>query len=362
VARSAEADRERMKELAALGYISPGAGAAEGATPTPSGEALATQFHNLGGALMAAGKLDEARAKFEEAVRIQPSYGPSWYALAEIARLQGDPGRAFAALAEGFSRSRSMSAGRLEVLAEVAAQSGRSADAEALLERLRPRWGETTEYHTALGLLQQRRGRGDEALAHFARALEIAPAHAGAVAGMVTALRGQGREEEARERVQDALAKAGSSAPETLDLVAVALEQGWGADVEEVLRRIVGGDPGHVGARRNLAIGLLQQGKLVEAEHEMGEVLKRQAIDPSDHLTMGVILFQQDRTAEALAAFDRAAKAGLRSAELQVLRARALYLLGRRGEAEAALRDALVLHPGDADATRLLAVLERERR
>ena len=361
VARSAEADRERMQELAALGYISPGAGEAA-STATPSGTALATQLHNLGGSLMTAGKLDEAKAKFEEAVRIQPSYGPSWEALAEIALQQGDPGRAFAALAEGFSRSRTMSAGRLEVMAEAAARSGRLGEADTVLERIRPQWGGKAEYHTALGVLAQRRGRSGEALEEFTRALGIAPAHAGAVAGTIAVLRAQGQEQEARSRLRTALGQAGSSATVTLDLVAVALEQGWGADVEGVLRRFVADDPGHVGARRNLAIALLQQNKLAEAEREMGEVLRRQDDDARAQQTMGIILFQQDRTAEALARFDRAAALGLRSAELQVLRARALYLLGRRAEAETALRDALALHPGDADAARLLAILERERR
>jgi Flp pilus assembly protein TadD len=103
-ARDAGSDRETLEKLRALGYV----GAAEGGSrPTGwSGTRTAGSFNNEGLLLKQAGRPKDARAAFEQALRLDPDSASAQYNLAGLVEAAGDSPRADAlllsALADGL--------------------------------------------------------------------------------------------------------------------------------------------------------------------------------------------------------------------------------------------------------------------
>ena len=174
------------------------------AEPTP--ELLST----LGAALLRGARNEDAKQRFEEALRINPHFGPAHVKLglifsasgdelgalthyeAAIAAGEKDPvlfavaGRALLAQGrtdEGLARLEkavSLAPTDLQLkysLAKSLLGCGRDADAAKLYEELIAQAPGPFQLHNELGLAYQRLGRLSEARAQFARALEIAPAN-----------------------------------------------------------------------------------------------------------------------------------------------------------------------------------------
>src|SRR6185295_3547462 len=168
--RSAGLDTERLRELAALGYISADAarGAAAAGAPAASGapgtEAFATEAYNLGRMHQDRGEVDAARAQYALAVERLPGFGLGWAALAQAASLQGRHGEAFDTLVKGFARSESMPPGAITGLVDLGDKAGRLDDAGRALEALPAAYRGQSGYHAAWGLLYEKRGEPVEAL------------------------------------------------------------------------------------------------------------------------------------------------------------------------------------------------------
>jgi tetratricopeptide (TPR) repeat protein len=171
-----------------------------------------------------------------------------------------------------------------------------------------------------LGQLERMRGREDEALAEFARALEIEPAHAGTLAQMESWHLGRGD-------------PAG----------AIALYE-----------RAIQAEPRSIDGYRRLA-------ELYAAHGRAGEVIplwqRAAAAAPDSHLArswLGVALFQAGRPAEAAVELAAAVQLAPGDAQAQTNLGCALWQLGRGEEAIERWRLALRIDPSQAEARRFL--------
>lgn len=374
---SAEADRERLRELAALGYISAaqleaserqiadgGEGrppaAANGAAPAGGGdlEAVASEAYNLGRIAQNEGRLADARRQYQRAIDQLPSFGLAYANMAQVAALEGRHGEAFDWLARGFARGQEMPQAALTGLVDEGKKSGRVDDAARVLERVAPRYGGQGGYHAALGLLAEERGDAAAALAHYERALAIDPLDQLAVEQKLTLLRRAGRETEARQFLVRSFDGAEGSVSAMNRLAVAALRQGWPVEAEQLLRRVLASDPGNPGVLANLAAALGQQGKTEQAVQAMRQAVARDPDNPGNYFNLGAMLASLDRPGEALAAFRSAEEKGLRSPRLHVAAAKMHFRLGDRAASERELRRALALDPADREAGELLAILE----
>jgi len=395
---SAAADRERLQELAALGYISPGgsaqprpapavappgpAGAPPGgegaaaAAPTPlpapeglpamSAEELAergtySQELALGAELARNGDLAGAKVKYLRVVQLAPGFGPAYQALAETEQKLGDPCGAMNALAQGALRSQTPEPSFLPDMVAAARLCGRIDAARTALERAAVRYAATAEYAAAQGLLAETGGDPEAALSAYRTALERSRIQPVALDRSITLLTARGDDATARQLFREAIAAASNSLPTLNSFVSIALAHEWGADAEAICLRILNSDPGNVGVRRNLGVARLKQGKLEAARADLEAAARPEDGDALTQYYLGFLDALEGKMPGALARFARAEALGLRSADLYVARARALFFLQDRDGAEAALRQALEADAGNAEARKLLALLERAR-
>lgn len=176
-------------------------------------------------------------------------------------------------------------------------------------------------------------GRTSEAEAVVAAALELVPGHVELLAALGELRLRQGRAAEALEPLK----KAAKKAPQALAL------------------------------QNNLANALRLCGEAVTAEKVIRKALAGAGRDPAAtamlQATLGSILLERSKPADALACFDKAAAGQPNNPQVQVSRGIALRDLGRTDEALAALDRALAAHPsfGSAFYQKLL-VLERASR
>ncbi len=361
--RSPAADQERLRELAALGYISldtVGEGQrlpAGRAASAPDTQALATEAYNLGRIHQQKGELEVARGQYRNAIARLPSFGVGYAALAQTASLQGKHAEAFDVLTEGFRHSGSMPLSGLTGLVDEAKHAGRLPEAEAILLGLASRYEDQGAYHAALGLLEEELGRIEPALEHYERALAIDSVDQLAIERAIAILRRRGREAEARQRLAAGMARARGSLGSLNHLAVVCLRQGWPRDAEQILRGVLESDPGSPGVLSNLAASLAQQGRAAEAAGALVEALRREPDNAQNHFNLGAILAGQGRSAEALASFEKAHESGLRGLRVRVAMAKMRFRLGDRAKSRSELQEALRAEPDNPEALELLRIL-----
>ena len=141
-------------------------------------------------------------------------------------------------------------------------------------------------------------------------------------------------------------------------LAVVALRQGWTADAERLLRRVLASDPGNPGVMANLASALAQQGKRAEALAMMEEAVRRDPGNSRNLFNLGAMLVQEGRVRDALAAFEGAEANGLRSSRLYIALAKMRFRLDDRAGSARELEKALAVDPGNQEARSLLDALQ----
>jgi len=122
------------------------------------------------------------------------------------------------------------------------------------------------DVHNLRGVIAQRLGRAEEAVAEFSRAVRLDPASAGAQANLATALKNAGRLHEAARAFEAALSIA-TPAPATLNNYAnlkIALDAP--GDAIELLEPVVRSYPDYAEAWMNLGLACRLTGRLDDAE------------------------------------------------------------------------------------------------
>jgi tetratricopeptide (TPR) repeat protein len=376
-------DRERIRELVALGYLS--AAALEGlddpapvtSPGTPPGspsadpgahdgtgadEGLATEAYNRGRIHQRKGEYDAAERQFRLAVDRLPSFGLGWAALAQIASLRGDDARAFATLREGLAKSGGMPPSALTGLVDVAREAGLLAEAERTLSALSgSSYARQSAYQAAWGLLHEGRERPGEALDAYRRALAIDPLDQLAIERAIALLGARGDRAGADALFERALAGAAGSIGSLNHLGVVSLRQGFPARAEQIFRRLLASDPGNVGLLANLAAALAQQRKFDEAIAAMRSSVERDPENAQNHFNLGAMLAERGRATEALAAFEQAEGKGLKDPRVYVAIAKMRFRTGDEQGAREALVRALEIDARHAEARALLDVLDSPR-
>ncbi|MBX3027358.1 tetratricopeptide repeat protein [bacterium] len=228
---------------------------------------------NLGGVLADQGRIDEALAQFQVALRLWPASPEAHNALGAMLDQQGE----WEAAAAEFREALRLEPRYYEAhtnLGIVLASSGKPIEALdhlTIAVRLKPRYVEAY-YHVATTLVQL--NRPTDAAKYFATTLLLAPEHAGAHSGLCALQVDQGRFADAAAHCQQAI-RLNASDPEPYEHLAAALrglDQGAEAQAAaEQARRLR-----HDGAamHRRSAASLAQQGRPQAAIAQLQEALR----------------------------------------------------------------------------------------
>jgi len=319
---------------------------AAGAPPDRSHAAL---HLNLGTALQALDRIDEAAASYTRAFGLDPACAQAY---SNLGNLQQAGGRFEAAIAS-YGEALRLEPGLAEAhynLGNAKAALGRDQDAiasyrAALLAR--PAYPEALNN---LANMLQDAGELDAALATYEAAVRLAPDSVRMLVNLGTALRAAGRLDDAVARYERALALDPGDAPAHFNL-ANARYAGGALDAAEAgYRRAIALRPDYAEAHFNLGKVLQERGELDGAVACYREALRANPTMRGALFNLANLLQDQDRTEAAIALWQRLLEVAPDHAEAHASLGNSLHRQGRLKESLVAFERALALKPNLAEA------------
>jgi protein O-mannosyl-transferase len=185
----------------------------------------------------------------------------------------------------------------------------------------------------AISLLQK--GKTEEAIAHYNKALELDPNYGEGHYNLANALLRVGRTEEAIAHYEKALEIYPKNISARYNLASVLVQGGRVEDGIAHFRKALELNPRNAGAHNNLGVTLLRLGRSDEAAAHFREAL---AVDPNNaqaNYNLANTLVEKGRFEEAILHYQRALQSNPRDAATHDRLSKVLRQLGRFDEADA---------------------------
>ncbi len=212
--------------------------------------------------------------------------------------------------------------------------------------------------HYNLGIVLQRAGDTEGAIAHYQQAIRLKPDDDTAFNNLGNALARAGRPEEAIARYEQAL-RISPDHPETHYNLGIALWQtGRTADAIAHYEQALRLNPDYAEAHCNLGIALAQTGRIREAIGHLKQALRLKPGFAEAHYNLGNAFALAGRSAEAMDHWEQALRINPDYAEAHYILGIALGQMGRIPEAIEHLQQALRLKPDFVQAQTALARLQ----
>jgi protein O-mannosyl-transferase len=313
----------------------------------------ADAYYNMGALLLRQNATNEAAAQFLRSLAVNTNYWPSHFALAQMALAAGNANDAIAHYAMVLQIHPNHAQAHNDVGSLLLAR-GSHGEALAHLLRALSISPDYADAHSNLGLLLSSEGRKAEAADQFAAALNIDPKHLKARVNLANVLIDLGRMDEAIAHYKQALNAEPNSADAQGGLGLALAMSGKVAESLPFLRSAVGLSPGDASAHNNLGNALAALGRLDDAVVQFRAALALQPNDSEFHYNLGHALAQAGRLDEGATELTASLKLRATDPEVHLELGRVLVKLGKRSEAAGHFREALRLKPGLTEAQREL--------
>ena len=321
--------------------------------------------YNLGATLHGLGRMPEAVACYERALRIKPDFPQAHNNLGVALADAGRHGEAivhYEAAIASYQRNARLAPEQADAecnLGRALQALGRTGEAAAHYERALRLKPDAAGAATALGRLLVEAGRTDEAIRRYGQALRFNPGDPELHNNLAVALSAAGRTAEAIAHYETAL-RLRPDYPDAAFNLGTAFKQAGRipeaiARYQEALRL----KPDFAEASGSLGILLAESGRPGEAVGYYEQALRLAPANPEIHYDLGVALRQLNRVGEAIRHYEAALrlKPGYPDAENDL--GIALAQSDRLDEAVAHFQAALRLRPDYADAHHNLGILYR---
>jgi len=219
--------------------------------------------NNLGTALQAAGRHDEAIAHHQRAITLMPEYAPAYNNLGASLRAAGRLDEGIAAYRKALELKPDFSSASYN-LANALLEKG---DAGASVDQFRQalQSGDTVEARNNLGIALANRGDAAGAVAEFRTALALDDRSVQAHRNLGNMLIDMGNRAEGMSHLEQAVALAPNEPDATYDIGTVLLQEENFAGAATRFRAVLAIRPGWAEAHNHLGIALAQQGRMAEA-------------------------------------------------------------------------------------------------
>lgn len=205
-----------------------------------------------------------------------------------------------------------------------------------------------TRFHDALA--HHRTGQLDQAQGLYEDILRDKPDHADALHMLGVLAHQQGRNQDAKRLISDAIGVNGDSGFYHNNLGEVKRMLGELDEAAGCYRRAIELEPTYAQAHNNLAMVAFQLGRADEAEKEFREALRIEPNDPGIHNNLAVVLQAAGNLDEAVLCLRRSLELAPEQAEVCNNLGAATLAQGKYEEAEQHLREALRIEPALANA------------
>jgi tetratricopeptide (TPR) repeat protein len=209
--------------------------------------------------------------------------------------------------------------------------------------------------HDGLGQCLASRGRLDEAIDQFQRALDIAPGYPEIETNLILALTKKGRTDEAITHSQALLKEDPNDARAHHNLGNALRKKGDSQGAIAAYEKALSIQGRYPSAHYGLGIALDQNGQIDQAIAHYLEAVKEQPNYPEAYYSLGNDLLRKGRVEDAIAAYEQALKSRLRYPEVENNIGLALAQKGRPSEAIAHWQNALAIQPDSVDSLNNLA-------
>jgi len=209
--------------------------------------------------------------------------------------------------------------------------------------------------HDGLGECLGNRGRLDEAIDQFQKALNIAPGYPEIKTNLIIALTRKGRTDEAITHLQALLKEYPNDAQAQYNLGNALRKKGDSQGAIAAYEKTLSIQARYPAAHYNLGIALDQNGQIDEAIAHYREAVQEQPNYPEAYYLLGNDLLQKARVDDAIAAYEQALKSRPTYPEVENNIGLALLQKGRPSEAIAHWQNALAGQSDSVDSLNNLA-------
>ena len=264
-----------------------------------------TARYNLGAALQAEGKLDDAMREIKAAIALDPGQATAHNTLGAALYARGDAAAAAAEFAEVL-RLRPDDANARYNLGQIRLAQGRTEEAGGLFREVLRLQPDDANAHAQLGAVLQEMGDLEQAVLHLREALRLDPDQLNARSNLAQALLARGDSAAAAATFREILARTPADA-EAHDGLGLAL-LGLGQDGEAAshFRAALQAKPDDATAHDALGQILLANGEADEAARHFREVVRLRPQDADACNNLGSALAAGGHLAEAVTQFERA--------------------------------------------------------
>ncbi len=265
----------------------------------------AEAHNNLGAALAQTGKIEEAIAHFEQALRINPDFAD---AHANLGNALWQVGRIPEAI-EHFEQVVRIEPDLAEAhnnLGAALAQTGKIEEAIAHFEQALRVNPDFANAHYSLGLALARLGRMPDAVGHWEQALRINPDYAEAHYSMGIVLEQAGRVTEARGHYEQALRIKPDYAEAHENLGNILLQEGKISDAIGHYEQALRSKPDSAEAHYNWGLALARLGRLPDAVGHWEQALRIKPDYAEVHCALGMASEQTGKVREAIGHYEQA--------------------------------------------------------
>ena len=284
---------------------------------------------NVGQALIARGRIEEAAGYCQRAVALDPSKPNARYNLGVVEEDLGHWDQALLQFREAARLNPRLIYAQARI-GRILNRQGQFAEAEGYLRQALSREGAYADAWASLGVSLAGQGRVAEARDAYERSLSLEPRQPD-VAFNLGVLEGRaGRAAAAEAAYRRAIALRPDYGEALLNLGGCLAQEDRLGVARDFLQQAVRAMPRSADAHGNLAIVLDQQGLSLEAVAEYEAAIGLRPQYPAAHYNLGNALLKLRRYPEALAAFERALALDPGFSEARQMRDRLAQALGRR--------------------------------
>lgn len=222
-------------------------------------------------------------------------------------------------------------------------QAAMYADSDTLWSTTIAKNPESWMAHNNIAIRLLGKGKVEEAIVHYNKALELDPTYSEAHFNLGNAVLRLGRVDDAIAHYEKALETNSSNIPAHYNLAGVLAQSGRLDAAIDHYKKILEKDPNHAAAHNNLGVALARAGRVEEAVAQYAKALELNPGNAEAHYNLGNTLLQTGRVTEAMAHYEKALELNPNNTAAHNKLSNILRQMGRADEAEVHSRIALEL-------------------